>query len=274
MPRPKSKRPAQKAQVKEFQRKLKILKKAGIYSGPIRVENITPTRKKFIRKYRDIISGKKAAVKLTPAQLKKIDRKKIKVIGKFAIVDNEKGFKASIKKGLVNYVKPIEGGYHEKIHLPKARNLRKLLDEIKNNPEYDHLKKGDERWSFKFYGGASYTYSNLDLLIDEFEKYETVQQALNSRGSKQADVISHFEIHRIKKGAAKKWYNEAGDSKTAKRARQKGPNERSRQRHAMRQRAYMEQMKLRGDEYKNYLAAKRIYMAKRRKQQKKKSKKK
>lgn len=73
-------------------------------------------------------------------------------------------------------------------------DLRGYLDLLQYDPALNQLKKG-QYWGIRYFGNQTDLYEELDDLIADFEKYESVLAALNTSDNREMrDVLKHLEI--------------------------------------------------------------------------------
>jgi hypothetical protein len=173
-----AKRPLSPAELKSFRHKVAQLKKKGLVSKTdARSAQPTWIRQgtrldKLVAKYDDVLSGKAAAVKVKPAQLKQYKKAGFETLKGRVIIPHAAGERATVTpQGSIKVeksLKPTKGIRRVVLPIP-FHNLDQFVRDGKAQGEaLNALKGGNRYWGYKFYGNNSYaTYTDLDLLFDE-----------------------------------------------------------------------------------------------------------
>lgn len=201
------------ADLKEFRRKLALLKKQGLISGStqsgekIDARSALPGWKvkgkrldTLVSKYDDVASGKATALKVAPSELKKFRKIGFETAQGRVIVPHSKIETAKLSKGQVS-IKSKSG--IERVQIPvEFHNLNQYLTDIeKNAPLIDAMKKNNEYFGVRFYGGQrAKFYSSVKQLISNLRHYESIKRYTSK--SKQAEVYQNLEIIKMTKPAA------------------------------------------------------------------------
>lgn len=189
-----------KPNIREFRHSVSVLKKQGLISVDAR--KATPNQKvkgkklsTLLKKYDDIVSGKATAVKVSSSQLKAFRKTGFETTQDRVIVPHSKGEIAKIKRGQIAIHSPSG---MERVQIPvEFHNLNQYLRDIRNNAAViDAMKRNNEYFGIRFYGGQRANfYSNINLLLDDLERYEDIQKYTGS--TKQAEIYKNLEVLRI-----------------------------------------------------------------------------
>ena len=184
----------------------------------------------IVKKYDDVVSGKATAVKVTASQLKQFRKTGFETANKRVLVPHSKSEIAKLKQGQVTITN--KSGV-ERVQLPiEYHNLRQYLTDIrKNAPVINKLKKKNEYFGIRFFGGQrAMFYSNIQQLLDDLERYEDIRKVTSKL--KQQEIYHNLEILRM---------NEPGASGVSERirTRKKRMSKEYNRRHAKRQRKLM-----------------------------------
>lgn len=199
-----------KIDIRVFRKQVAALKKAGIVTN-VDVRKAIPSQIKsgstlleLTKKYKKVIDGTQAAVKLSPDQTKAHKAVGDKVIKsttgqKLVLIDKDITQKVTAdRKGVVKIESPNGIEY---VQVPvEYKDLPQYLRKIiRDTDEIDRMKKNDEWFAFRFYGHKSRTvFRNIDLLIKYLRKYEDVAQALRGKNAKaQREIYKNLEIVKV-----------------------------------------------------------------------------
>jgi hypothetical protein len=226
-----SKNKPPKGGIRAFRHKIAVLKKSGLVHPFIDARSVvpSPSLKKSIKKFSDVISGRAVAVKATRLKLTTSERKQLnyrvaappgatrRIIVPKAAPDE----RISIKRGRVQFKNPAGV---DRIEFPVPfENLPDFFKKAKRKKkEIDRMKREDEYFAFRFFGGRSQLYRNIELLLDEVEKYRTVEQAINNGDpSEQLEVYRNLEV--VKVHRQKNWTDLKQAEQKAKQKSQYSP---------------------------------------------------
>lgn len=236
------------ADLKEFRRKLAILKKQGLISGSTQSGDKLDARSALpgwkvkgkrldtlVKKYDDVASGKATALKVPKTELTKFRKIGFETAQGRVIVPHSKIETAKISKGQVA-IKSKSG--IERVQIPvEFHNLHQYLTDIKKNRTLiDSMKKKNEFFGVRFYGGQrAKFYSSIQGLISDLQHYESIKKYTGK--AKQLEIYQNLEIIKMTKPAAIRVeeqidtrkremsaaYNRRHAAKVYKRRKAKGP---------------------------------------------------
>lgn len=199
--------------LKSFRRDISVLKKRGLIDKKIDARKVKPTaalnKKRAV--YSDVLSGDARIYTVSRKQAKDLKDTGHKVIGNKLILSSEPGTRADYRKGKIT-VKPLGKTGFQRVELPiPYRNLRQWLEEAKNDPALENLKRPTDQWAFQFFGHNSYsTFHDLNDAIDRLEHYETTGESLDEDDAEEMEnVYRGISIYRVKRGAWPKSYKSA-----------------------------------------------------------------
>lgn len=280
--------------LKDFRRSVSLLKKQGLLGkAKIDARKAKPDQKiagkklsTLVSKFDDVISGKVTAVKVSPSELKKFRKSGFETAQGRLLVHHSKSETAKVQRGTLAITN--KRGI-ERVQIPvEFHNLKQYLTDIKKNaPLIDKMKKRREYFGIRFRGGQRANfYSNIELLIADLERYESIEQARGK--TKQLEIYQNLEVLRLTQSGAegversiqnrKRTMSKAYNKRHAKkvRARIKGKSTSIQQHYkdkaAERAREYRARLKRNKAEYDSYLKNSRKRAAKSAKKRKAKKK--
>jgi hypothetical protein len=201
--------------LREFRRAVSTLKKQGLISGKtasgqkIDARTALPGWKikgkrldTLVRKYDDVVSGKATAIVVPPKDLKQFRKAGFETTQGRVLVPHTKLETARLSHGQVS-IKSKSG--IERVQIPvEFHNLNQYLIDIQKNASLiDAMKKRNEYFGIRFYGGQrARFYSNIDMLIDDLRHYEDIKNLTKGAKAKQLEVYQNIEIIKMTKPAA------------------------------------------------------------------------
>jgi len=265
--------------LRDFRKKVALLKKQGLVSAQVDARSAFPkwksdgkSLKSLVAKYDDVVSGKVTAVKVKPEALKKFKAVGYETSKRRVLVPHDEGETAKLVAGGRIVIKNTSG--IERVQIPvEYHNLEQYFSDIEKNSDLiDLMKYKNEWWGFRYfaknrglntgYANSSEIYRNIDLLIEKVRGYETTMESLPGTGRRRhrGDVLyGNLEIYRISKSQNwvhpmehKREKTKARNRKTSKLYRKrKGSDPKYLAAQAERQRKYREKLKGRKkEEYK------------------------
>jgi hypothetical protein len=280
------------ANLRDFRRSVAALKKQGLLGkSKIDARSVRPENKvagkrldTLVKKFDDVVSGKATAVKVSPAELKRFRKAGFETAQGRVLVPHSKSETAR-KQGEAIAIKNKTGV--ERVQIPvEFHNLRSYLTDLKKNaPLINRMKRRNEYFGIRFYGGQRATfYSDIESLIDDLERYDSISTVQGP--AKQNEVYRNLEILRIshtgaqkierslleRKRVMSKAYNKAHAKRVRERLKGKSTaiQQRYRDNAAKRMKAYRQRLKRNKSAYVSYLKASNKRAAKSRKNQAKK----
>jgi hypothetical protein len=211
--------------VEGFRTAAKALRSAGILDSKTNLTKLTPTDirggktiRELIKEFDPVIRGKAVAVPVSAVDDKayrKTYAKKVLVSGKtgkrteMMLVPKSVDETVEVKDGKVVITHPAG---IERVQLPvEYHNLEQYLRDVKNQKV---LKQG-KQFAFRFYGGSSDVFSNMELLLDALRHYESISDAIKSNDSKmQREMYRNLEIVRVK--SSREWFKQREKNKSKK----------------------------------------------------------
>lgn len=205
-----------KLSLTEFRRRVAVLKKHGIVDVDARKAQPYYVRKagprggtyflsELVDKYDDVISGKSTPVKLSPEKTKAYKRLGYQEIkGGKILVPHAATEKVRVKKGDIQIVDSVAG--IERLPIPvEYHNLEQYLQDLRENEdEIRAMRKGNRFFAFRFFGGHSQLYDDIDLLLDDLEHYSSVMQSINNQDSRSMnEIYRNLEIVTVNRRAWK-----------------------------------------------------------------------
>lgn len=160
--------------------------------------------KSIINKYDDVLSGKVTAVKVDEKTLKKFKAVGYETSRGRVLVPHDQGETAKKVAGGRIVIKNKSG--LERIQIPvEFHNLGQWFADIKKNKRLiDSMLSNGEVFGFRYFGyNSAFTYRNIELIVEDIEKYESTIAALPGTGrrKKRGDgLYKNIEIIRISKG--------------------------------------------------------------------------
>ncbi len=202
----------------KFRSDISVLKKQGLIGGAdFRTQTAQPwmirggkSLRDYVKKYDDILSGKATAVKLSDEDVNRYRRlgneiaitrksgtskRKSNIKDTRVIIPHAATEKVSVRKGNVVITHPkgisraqltIEYDRYESDALRKYLK-RVMKSQVPNKRRY---------LGFNFFGnkGSNY-YTDIDSLIEDLERYQSVEQAINSGNARDmSEVVRNIEI--------------------------------------------------------------------------------
>lgn len=197
--------------LRKFRRAVALLKKQGLITGTtvsggkIDARAAVPSWKikgkklsTLVRKYDDVVSGKLTAVKVPPTKLQEFRMAGFETANHRVLVPHSKTEVAKFKGGKIK-IQSTSGT--ERVPIPvEFYNLKQYLKDTRANAKViNRMKERNEFFGIRFFGGQrAFFYENIDLLLDDLERYESIEQAYGSR-AKEQDVYSGLEIIKLNK---------------------------------------------------------------------------
>jgi hypothetical protein len=195
-----------KISLRPFRHAIAVLKRKGLLTG-VDARSAKPNRRlnRIVSKYDDVVSGKATPVTLPKSEIKKRKAlgdqvispvsgrtgKQRKTLPQKVIIPHDATEKITVSHGkVITRRKTVGGGSISKKDLPiEYHNLEQYLEDLRN------LKSDPNVWyCMKVYGDYTHCYRDIDLLLEEFAKYKTVQSAMHGRPKDQIDFYRHLQI--------------------------------------------------------------------------------
>lgn len=210
--------------LREFRRNVATLKKQGLL--PARTQTGTKLDARsalpnwkvkgkrldtLVKKYDDVASGKATALKVAPSELKKFRKIGFETAQGRVVVPHSKIETAKISKGQVA-IKSKSG--IERIQLPvEFHNLNQYLNDAEKNAALiDSMKKNNEFFGVRFYGGQrAKFYSSIRGLIENLKHYESIKQYTGK--AKQLEIYQNLEVIKMTRPAAMRVEDEIHEHK-------------------------------------------------------------
>lgn len=195
--------------VKSLRAAFSKLKKLGLISSSKKVSSIKKgdkTATSAVKRFSDVVSGKAKVHKVGKDAAKDFKETGYVVVGDKIILPVERGVKIHTKDGKIFRAKKMKSGEVRTVSLPVPyRNLRQFLENAKTDHSLEALLPPGSRWAFRMYGHNSFaTYSHLDLMIEDLDRYESVGQAINEKDAKHMrEIYKNLEIVQVNK--VKNW---------------------------------------------------------------------
>lgn len=167
----------------------------------------------LVKKYDDVASGKATALKVAPSELKKFRKIGFETAQGRVVVPHSKIETAKISKGQVA-IKSKSG--IERVQLPvEFHNLNQYLNDAEKNAALiDSMKKNNEFFGVRFYGGQrAKFYSSIHGLIENLKHYESIKQYTGK--AKQLEIYQNLEVIKMTRPAAMRVEDEIHERKRA-----------------------------------------------------------
>jgi hypothetical protein len=219
--------------LKDFRHKVSELKRRGIIDAKTDVRKVTPnwmrggkTLRELVDKF-DPVTSDKAEVFPTEKVTDKGARTKYERViqtdpktGKkkeFLIVPKYANESITVQDGKIVRDNTDAGIRTMEMHVPYHK-LEQFIRDSKTQ-KYAH-EKGFKQFAFRFFGGYSRTYRSMKQLLEDFEEYRSVQEAMSGSPYAQRELFRNFELVEVKD--SKTWFAQrdrtADERKKAKRA--------------------------------------------------------
>jgi hypothetical protein len=200
------------ADLREFRRSVSLLKKQGLLPDKIGRKKLDARKalpdwkvkgKKLstlVRKFDDVVSGKLTAVKVPPKTLRSYRTAGFETANNRVLVPHTKTETAKfVNKQIVT--KPVKGKTGvERMALPvEFKNLRQYLSDLRKDSKLiNSMKRNNEYFGIRFFGGQRANfYSNIEDLLEDLNRYETITQFQRLGRAKQTEIFRNLEIIRI-----------------------------------------------------------------------------
>lgn len=201
--------------LRSFRHGVSVLKKQGLLPSKLSPRKKLDARKALpnwkikgkrldtlVRKYDDVVTGKASAVSVPPSTLKSLRKSGFETAQGKVLVPHSKQETARFTGGNIR-IKNKNG--IERVQIPiEFHNLRQYLEDLKKNTTLiDRMKRRDEYFGIRFFGGQRANfYRNIDALISDLERYEDFMR--RSSKAKQAEIYRNLEIIKITSKAARR----------------------------------------------------------------------
>lgn len=204
--------------LKSFRSAVALLKKQGLLRGRVDARSVTPETKigrfhasTIVNRYDAIVSGKATAIKVPKKTLRAFSRKPGYGTANGRLIVPHAATEKVKRQGENFAVRSANGSERVKIPVP-FKNLRQYLRDMrKNETEINRMKRDNEYFGIRLFGNhRANFYGDIDMLIDDLEKYEIVT---GSSRYDQIEAFENLEILRISPKGFKKWENTAGAGK-------------------------------------------------------------
>lgn len=199
--------------IKQARAGVKNLVKQGVLSPRTNTQDISKYALSKLRKFYSVVQGKSAALSINPGEREAYETAGIPVVNDRAIIPRKKGQsvkRVRQKNGAPAYEVQTRDKYgqvrmHQTHVLSPVQDLQDYLVTLR--AQGLTLKKG-ESVGFRFFGFHSKgLFMGLDSAIDFFERYQSVQTAINKDdGEAMSDIIQNLQFVRVRNGD--KWIAE------------------------------------------------------------------
>src|SRR5689334_18362711 len=198
-----------KANLRDFRKRVSVLKKQGLLPARISSRKKLDARsaltdqiirgKKLstvVRKYDDVATGKLTAVKVSSTRLREFRKAGYETALGRVLIPHSATETVTLKGGEVS-IRSAKGIERVQIPIP-FQNLPQYFRDIKKNAtRIDEMKNRNEYFGFRFFGhNSSSLYANIDLAINDLEKYTQVVKATSR--VKQQQIYKNLEIVRLR----------------------------------------------------------------------------
>lgn len=185
--------------IRKFRHNIAALKKRGLITG-VDARSVKPTKRltNLIDRFDDVLSGKATPVKLSKSETANMKAAGYETYKGKVIFPHSANEKVGVSHGHAKLRQP-SGVEQVTIPVPYHKLDTYLRDLKKNDKAIDAMKKRDEYFAFRFYGHQSNAiYRNIDLLIDDLERYEAIEEARQSGKAKDMnEVYRNLEIVKV-----------------------------------------------------------------------------
>lgn len=206
--------PGKVANLRDFRHRVAVLKRQGLIVGKTRrgisvdARYARPTTKvngqnlgTIVSRYDDVASGKATAVKVkSRKQLSAFKKAGYETAKGRVIIPHSATETVRLERGEV-VIKHRSGIERIQIPIPYHRLEQYLADIQKDHKRIDAMKRRNEYFGFKLFGNGSNQYSNIELLIEDLQNYQSVQNWGDLSRPKQNEIYRNLEIVKIKRNA-------------------------------------------------------------------------